>query len=195
MATSVRGLSLSGRIVMLIVLLMVSAGCTAVPTPTAAPSTAPTTAPSAAPTTAPHLPVLGAYKIILAGLGLLPYAITGKAFDQAGIALSDAARPLTTTPPRRVQRSHELLRAKRLLDQNQVIYVPIDAAVGVGPCIYTPVGRRLFPFNVGVIELTLATDAPLLPVTTLLQPDNRLRLTIDSPLDTGNPQMTQDERV
>ncbi len=143
----------------------------------------------------PHLPVLGAYKVILAGLGMFPYAITGAAFDRAHAELTAAEHISAGAPHRQVQHTHELLRAWELLRQGKVIYIPIDAAAGVGPRIYTPVGQRLFPFNVGAIELALATGAPLLPMTTLLQPDNRLRLTIAAPLSTGDLRMEHDERL
>jgi amino acid adenylation domain-containing protein len=149
---------------------------------------------------APHLPALGVYKIILASLGIVPHSMTGAAFREARAELTAVSTSSPLPPHRRVQRTHELLRARELLMQGEVVYIPIDSAAGVGPRIYTPVGRRLFPFNVGAIELALATGAPLLPVTTLLQPDNRLRLTIAAPLavvasTTGDPQAAHDERV
>lgn len=144
---------------------------------------------------APHLPMLGTYKAILASLGIFPHPMTGESFEQARADLTSSEESLPAEPVRRVQRSHELLRARQLLEQDQVIYIPIDAASGAGPRLFTPVGKRLFPFNIGAIELALATGAPLLPITTLLQPDNRLRLTIFAPLATGDPQTKHDERL
>lgn len=144
---------------------------------------------------APHLPALGVYKVILASLGIVPHSITGVAFDEARAELTVANASSPISLPARVQRTHGLLRARDLLMQGEVIYVPIDSAAGVGPRIYAPVGRRLFPFNAGAIELSLTTGAALLPVTTLLQPDNRLRLTIAAPLATGDPQAEHDARL
>lgn len=144
---------------------------------------------------APHLPTPGVYRLIFARYGIYPHALTGTSFDRARAELTSPENPSVQSPPRRVQRTHELLRAWEELKQGNVVFAPIDAAAGVGPRIYTPVGKRLFPFNVGAIELALVTGAPLLPITTLLQPDNRLRLTICEPLNTGSPQMAHDERV
>lgn len=144
---------------------------------------------------APHLPTLGVYKVILASLGIVPHSVTGAAFREAHAELTAANTSSPISPHRRVQRAHELLRARELLQQGEAVYIPIDAAAGVGPRIYTPVGERLFPFNVGAIELALATGAPMLPMTTLLQPDNRLRLTVGVPLDTGDAGLPHAERV
>lgn len=144
---------------------------------------------------APHLPFLGIDRVIFASLGIFPHGITGAAFAQVRADLNTVARPLPVTLSRNVPHAHELLGARQRLVQGEAVYIPIDAARGVGPRIYTPVGQRLFPFNLGAIELTLVTDAPLLPVTTMLQPDNRLLLTIGAPLDTGDSQVGHDDRV
>ena len=53
------------------------------------------------------------------------------------------------------------------LHHSGIVSVPVDALHGVGPRVYVPVGQRLFPMNIGAVELSLTTGAAMLPVSTV----------------------------
>jgi acyl-CoA synthetase (AMP-forming)/AMP-acid ligase II/lauroyl/myristoyl acyltransferase/acyl carrier protein len=81
------------------------------------------------------------------------------------------------------------------LRQGGVVLMAGDGRGGRGATLLLPVCGRLHPFKAGFAEIALHSGAAVIPITTTLEADGRIRITFHPPLDPGAGDLPQSARV